>query len=822
MATPIVPYIVARNSDYQYRKHLVLPGQKFAQNHALGHRQQSYRGYACYITSPSPCRYYIWLSSNLTTFNTLQQRTEAAVIMLFIVSGTTTILSAFYTKWNSYWVDMAEFFYSLIFFSIQGFLIISDRLLGLIELEANYAYLLALPFIALQACYVRTLVTWHISLEIPHKDNAAIKFIQDLFERLTTKGSGLLVEWVGLLTAHARECVKPGCECVSVVTSITEYSLEPIKQNVDAYLSAKDLPEMYKTGPFIRGAKLLLSELAMQYGRNDTLLVTLAEMHFYGFGNCYYALELLDMVASRRPSLILLQRIYNMRKVIDLALKRHNEKSTQRESERTTDAIRYLNYYNKFLDQADSITDLTIKFWSVLLSEKPSAQKLNQAGRILFQEKCRAVKTVNKITELTTYHIDFLIRHLLFTRFVLHDYIASEQVYNKLKQAAEAGSFLYKTHGFSLFRADATVMFLLARIHGNGSATTQQINAEVEQMLGYSKKELIGFSITNFMPPMIARRHEEFVHKFFQSMETTSLNTQHFRFIKDKEGHYVPCRSLMKVVPNLDNDLQMAMFLIWDPAIFVYTRYRKDEPCKKAGAVICDENYKVIGFSKEAIAILKLSTVGTQEIVRSLMLYDLFPNLATENYMNALEQKEGKVVIFNSKDFQLDFSEEDVENNRKIQSTLPVWARLITETHGKVMKTHTLIVSEVSPERWSYYFKNGPEGELEYKEVLHHLGRQIRTRRPTARAIQRHSENLGEFSPGGSVSSATSGSMASSNKTEEMAHKMRVFEGVKQTPASIKRLGVIIIAMLIVVNILIGILFNLMRCIRRQRILIDT
>lgn len=312
-----------------------------------------------------------------------------------------------------------------------------------------------------------------------------------------------------------------------------------------------------------------------QFSKNKVFLVMLAEIFYYYFANAYLALEQLAIVESRKPSMLLLQRIYNLKRAISVGIEQIEDSDNEGES--TIASINYLKLYQKILDQMDDSTELTINFWSSLLQDKPTSNALNSLGRNLFKSKYNIAQTAEKILNVTSNHLEFFVKYGLFMKYVMHDNVTSDQTYKKILSLIYSSTSLSpKSYGFTNFGEDSNVMLLVASLNHTSLGTFSEINFEVEQTLGYNRGDLIGFSITNIMPSIIAEKHDEFVKKFFLSMSSNNLNTETFKFIKSKDGFYLPCKVLKKVVPRLSEGLQIALFIINDPELSYYTSSCKD------------------------------------------------------------------------------------------------------------------------------------------------------------------------------------------------------------------------------------------------------
>ncbi len=384
----------------------------------------------------------------------------------------------------------------------------------------------------------------------------------------------------GLLYRHRQACLKAECDCHELVSQAGVSSELALHENAQVYLTRDALPEAYQEGWIQRTFKVLIGDLNAAHGKDNIFCLIVAEVYFYYFANCYYALEVMAGLEERKPNVLVRQRMYNLRRAISLGLS--DSKYREEDPERTIDSIAYLQHYQKFLDDVEEATDLTVQFWTVLKSETPTAAELNRLGKQLFETKYEIMKTVKTISDITSNHLEFLVRYGLFMKLVMHDSLAADDAFKKILYVMESATgSAFVRYGFSLFRGDISVMLIVASLSQASAATVEEMNTEVEQVLGYTRKDLVGFSITNLMPPNVAQRHASFVQKFFHTMQSSNINIPRFRFVKSKDGLYVPCKALTKIVPSLSEGLRVALFLVQDTGIGPYTCYRRDKTTRR-------------------------------------------------------------------------------------------------------------------------------------------------------------------------------------------------------------------------------------------------
>jgi PAS domain S-box-containing protein len=98
-----------------------------------------------------------------------------------------------------------------------------------------------------------------------------------------------------------------------------------------------------------------------------------------------------------------------------------------------------------------------------------------------------------------------------------------------------------------------------ANLHSLGNILN--ISSEIQRILQYSNVDLIGQSINQMMPNMIARLHDDFMRNFFETSKSVRVGRETVIYPVNKSGYIVPCAITVKVIPNLNDGLKMVGFL---------------------------------------------------------------------------------------------------------------------------------------------------------------------------------------------------------------------------------------------------------------------
>ncbi len=750
---------------------------------------------------------------------------RVSYILRLIARLICVLIFALYTKYVHYWVDLAEFLFATLETAITAFVLVFDLLDW--DFEPYVTYPLLLLVLCLLMCLVRARIVWsrfHL-----RQSRSAVNSIRGLIALATDREHKTLSTLVGLLAIHAQECQAVNCDCRKLIASLAasgggENPVMQLEETV--HLRYEELPPEVRASAIAKAMRLLIDEVATRNskgGANDEeLAITMAEASFYIFGNFYSALQQISQIEADKPRLMTRQRTYNLRRVISLGMQR--SETDKEDPERTLSSLKYLKYYHKFLDQVEDATESTIKFWSIVGEEAPSSNRLNSLGKALFECKYHASNTVEKISRIATNHVDFLVRYGLFMRFVMHDLISSEQTFQKIQSLNANADLCFSSRisgaaaNFSIFRFDATpVMLMVAQMERTGMGTIAETNTAVEQVLGYSRRDAIGSSIANIMPQTVSSVHDALVQRFFQTMKSYNIDVPRARYVKAKDGFYVLCRCLIKIVPELrGRSLQVALFMVEDKKSLCYSSFRRDPTEKKVGSILCVPNiYTVIGFTRAALGILKIPEDRVKEFAGNVTIFDIFPWMAKRELMDEAFAKEGKIVAFQSAEMMGANSGSDSEDSQEV--TL-LWIRFVVEKSESQTLLISLVVSEIVRDKQERYalepgssvFYRDPDLKVHYEDSI--FAKQALDQAKTAVDEQRkHAQeaefNISDVASVASMASVGTSTRSGTNKSDsagfyEVTRELQIASITKQTPTAIIGLTIGMAAMLVVVGVL--------------------
>ena len=115
-------------------------------------------------------------------------------------------------------------------------------------------------------------------------------------------------------------------------------------------------------------------------------------------------------------------------------------------------------------------------------------------------------------------NIKGIILYAIFQKKVMEDYYGAFDSYNLIKQHEESYNICKKhfDQAESNYGIDTNAAILLLSGKRQNIGTIIDVNNEIQQILGYSKNELIGTNVSTIMPEIIGSRHNLYLEHYFK------------------------------------------------------------------------------------------------------------------------------------------------------------------------------------------------------------------------------------------------------------------------------------------------------------------
>lgn len=440
-----------------------------------------------------------------------------------------------------------------------------------ISKEDYYQITIILLVISLQLSLIRWLRTERITEIKAKNEEEAMKILKGILKMCTSKDPCSGTELANILCKHAHSCDKSDCDCKQLLMHIADSKSDYMQINLRTHHTYDEISEQLRKSWKFRTLKILLADIHKQFSRSDEVAFMVGQIAFLFLGNQYITLWLTSNILCKKPRYLLKIQVFNLRQIISNGIAKGVEYFKD-----MLDSLEYQFQYQKFLNRAEKITDLTSQFWKSLYNEIPDTAILNKILTSFFNVRKKLIEVVDKLTSLNSNNQDFLIKYGVLAKYILNDASASTNAYNKLLSVADSTIRSWdKQTGFSLLRVDVKVSMILISIETYNFMVTLDINCEVETLLKCTRNELVGASIATIMPPMIAQAHQQYIHNFSETMKSTCIGVNKLRFLKCKDNLYEPCCTSKSLVPKIDMGYQGVMFSYLDPKITFYTSNKR-------------------------------------------------------------------------------------------------------------------------------------------------------------------------------------------------------------------------------------------------------
>ena len=95
----------------------------------------------------------------------------------------------------------------------------------------------------------------------------------------------------------------------------------------------------------------------------------------------------------------------------------------------------------------------------------------------------------------------------------------------------------------------------------NEIGTITNCNNGIKELLNYQEQDLLGQNINSIIPTVYRQIHESLISNYLVEKDGKIGNRNILVLPLDKDNFIVPCKLLVKVLPNLEKGIQLVGFL---------------------------------------------------------------------------------------------------------------------------------------------------------------------------------------------------------------------------------------------------------------------
>ena len=222
--------------------------------------------------------------------------------------------------------------------------------------------------------------------------------------------------------------------------------------------------------------------------------------------------------------------------------------------------VQFQNLFVVFLETIDRAVRLHLDFWRELTEEGPDILKLESLGSSITKIVEDSRKQFDQMNELNSNHQRCLEIYGRFLKEVVNDEISGQRILERSDKVQRQAN--QRQAADDLSKLDENSDTAIVTISGNyrkiGMITNS--NSQITQLLGYNKVDIIGEKIETIMPKIFADSHDRLLFKYLDS-PNSQLNIERTVYPINAKGYIVPSMLTAKILPNLENGIQIVGFL---------------------------------------------------------------------------------------------------------------------------------------------------------------------------------------------------------------------------------------------------------------------
>jgi len=190
---------------------------------------------------------------------------------------------------------------------------------------------------------------------------------------------------------------------------------------------------------------------------------------------------------------------------------------------------------------------------------------------------------------------------------------------------------------------------MLLRMSGktNTLGKILEVNYEYYNQLKYYPDELKGVEIEKILPKHIGKLYNQSMLAAYETQQFRRLNKFFRCFLRDKEGHFLPVKSIIKEIPDLKEGLSFLTVSRPDPEMTGWLKTPQVFHYARPYLFLCDDNNKIIGINKECSLKFNIDPIIIERDCE-VSIKKLFPMLENEDNYSLAQSNEGLKIEPNS------------------------------------------------------------------------------------------------------------------------------------------------------------------------------
>jgi PAS domain S-box-containing protein len=316
-----------------------------------------------------------------------------------------------------------------------------------------------------------------------------------------------------------------------------------------------------KLNAWYRLIKSIIEQSLKKFGKSPRLRLLLAYIQHEKIKNKFKSLFELMQASEMKPNYLEEFSIYRYKLIIEEEMiemdMRHNNDVNGMD---VNQMVLFQNNYVKFTGTVEKAVKLHHEFWKELLEESPDIKKLESLGSSITRIVEDSKKQFDVLNELNPNHQKCLELYGKFLKDVVNDDTNGQRIVDRAEKVSR--QLNQRQAGEEMTKIDENSETAIITISGNFRqiGTITNSNNQISNLLGYNKSEVIGEKIETIMPKIFADSHDDLLLRYFDN-PNQPLNIERTVYAMNKRGYIAPFNLLAKILPNLENGIQIVGFL---------------------------------------------------------------------------------------------------------------------------------------------------------------------------------------------------------------------------------------------------------------------
>ncbi|KAM3130308.1 hypothetical protein pb186bvf_017604 [Paramecium bursaria] len=525
-----------------------------------------------------------------------------------------------------------------------------------------------------------------------------VNHLIDLIENREQPYQRIVLE--GVLKIHIKNCQKnsnqDACPCLQI-------SQDQLKD--------EESPQKLKR--WYCWIKSIISDALDRYPKCPRLHLLNSYVHHEKLKNKFKALFELMITEENKPNMQEEFSIYRYKNLIEEEMQENDQRAQENKGIDVNMMVIFQNKFVTFLGSIEKSVTLHMEFWRELLEENPDIQKLQSLGSKITNTVESTNDFFKVLNDMNPNHIKCLQIYGKFLKEIVNDDVEGQRILEKSDYISKstAQNKLGLDQDRLKYGENSNTCIITCSGNYNNIGIVTNTNNEITRILGFSKSDVIGQNVNRIMPKVYADQHDQFMKSYLETSDSKVIGQERMLLAQNKNSYLVPCTLMIKVLPNLDEGIQIVGFLKDIEQGSQYMRQEQDVDAEVHYIIVNANNWAILGITQSCytkFGIPSSLVYGNSTNSNEFTLDNIAPELADSKNNEDL-QNGGLVTYIDTTQIQQNFllgrgdsddelSMEDEEN--------------IYEPLQHVQQTHSQMQSKIGDSNLGQMISNN-----QYKET---------------------------------------------------------------------------------------------------------